>query len=362
MTPPSPRITIRELAGRAKVSPMTVSRALNNHPNVRKELGDRIRAIAREVGYHPDPMLSGLAAYRKGLGSAGEMVPIAYVSAWSSPRGWANVPHFRLQYEGASRRARELGYNLQSFWARESHMTDGRASRILFSRGIRGLLFAPSQANIAHSRFEWKHFSCIALGSSIYKPNLHRVSGRPFMSLLLAWSNLRRLGYRRIGLAIKRRTDVRALHEWLGAYSFKCSQTAEKHRVRPLVWEDETDPSTFRKWLLLERPDAVMSFGSGPISWIPDAGFQVASGIGYIDLDLPSPTASCAGVYQFPDIVGASAVEQLNLLLTHNQTGLPEHPQLLCVDPVWVDGPTVMRQGRLKPAKTGKASKIKDGK
>lgn len=351
-----PRITIRELATRANVSPMTVSRALNNQPNVRKELGDRIRALARDAGYHPDPMLSGLAAYRRGLKSAGRMVPIAFVSRWSTPEGWASIPHFRLQFEGAFRRACELGYDLQKFWARESEMSDLKASRILYNRGIRGLLLAPSQADIAHSRFQWRDFSCIALGCSIYKPSLHRVSGRPFEALLLAWGNLRRLGYQRIGLAIKRRTDLRALHEWLGAYHFKCNQTFEGHRIQPLVWDNESEPVKFGEWVKLQRPDAIMSFGPGPISWLRDSGESVPSRVGYVDLDLPVRTSFCSGIYQYPEVVGASAVEQLNLLLTHNQAGLPEHPTLLCVDPAWVEGSTLTRRSHDGQVRSGKRS------
>lgn len=322
---------------------MTVSRALRNHPHVRDALGERIRIVARQLGYHPDPMLSALAAYRSGLTTAGEFVPIAYVSFWATPDGWRKIPHFLRQYEGASQRAAELGYDLQPFWARSSNMDDRQASRVLYNRGIRGLLLAPIPAAIGHLRFEWDLFSCIALGNSVYKPDMHRVAGRPFEGVLAAWRHLRQLGYRRIGLAITRRTDVRALHQWIAAHHFKTQQTKEEDRISTLVWEKSANAAMFLAWLHKERPDAVISFGSGPIEWIRDAGFSVGSEIGYADLDLSSCSGPCAGIYQYPEYIGQCAVEQLNLLLLQNQHGLPEHPRVVGVKPVWVAGPTVER-------------------
>jgi LacI family transcriptional regulator len=44
---------LREIAERAGVSPATVSRVFNHHPNVRPELRERVFAVAREHGYSP---------------------------------------------------------------------------------------------------------------------------------------------------------------------------------------------------------------------------------------------------------------------------------------------------------------------
>src|SRR3954454_10045927 len=51
---PPPRATIREVADAAGVSRSTVSRALTGHGYVAPQVRDRVRTVARELGYVPD--------------------------------------------------------------------------------------------------------------------------------------------------------------------------------------------------------------------------------------------------------------------------------------------------------------------
>ncbi len=44
---------IQEIAEKAGVSIATVSRVFSHHPNIRREIRDRVFAVAREYGYHP---------------------------------------------------------------------------------------------------------------------------------------------------------------------------------------------------------------------------------------------------------------------------------------------------------------------
>jgi LacI family transcriptional regulator len=53
-------VTIKDVARVAGVSPSTVSRALNDSPLIREETKDRIRRIARELGYERNELARGL--------------------------------------------------------------------------------------------------------------------------------------------------------------------------------------------------------------------------------------------------------------------------------------------------------------
>jgi LacI family transcriptional regulator len=54
-------VTIREVAKRAGVSPMTISRVVNNEKNVRAETRAAVMAAVRELNYKPNPAARSLA-------------------------------------------------------------------------------------------------------------------------------------------------------------------------------------------------------------------------------------------------------------------------------------------------------------
>jgi len=59
-------ITIKDIAKMAKVAPSTVSRALNNKGRMSDATRERIRQLARELGYHPNINAKGLATNKTG--------------------------------------------------------------------------------------------------------------------------------------------------------------------------------------------------------------------------------------------------------------------------------------------------------
>src|SRR6266550_6609792 len=63
----SPRPTSRDVAERAGVSIATVSRVLNDRADVSVETRERVREVARSVGYSADPAARALATQRTRL-------------------------------------------------------------------------------------------------------------------------------------------------------------------------------------------------------------------------------------------------------------------------------------------------------
>lgn len=59
--------SIDEVARRAGVSPITVSRAIRDHPHVREETRKRVLAAVQELGYVPNAVARGLKQSRSGL-------------------------------------------------------------------------------------------------------------------------------------------------------------------------------------------------------------------------------------------------------------------------------------------------------
>jgi len=61
-----PRITIQEVAHRSGVSPMTVSRVINESPRVSDETRRRVEAAIAELGYVPNRLARGLIRRKTG--------------------------------------------------------------------------------------------------------------------------------------------------------------------------------------------------------------------------------------------------------------------------------------------------------
>jgi LacI family transcriptional regulator len=61
------RATIDDVAAAAGVSPKTVSRVINNEPNVRAQTQERVRAAIEKLNFRPDPSARSLAASRSYL-------------------------------------------------------------------------------------------------------------------------------------------------------------------------------------------------------------------------------------------------------------------------------------------------------
>ena len=58
------RVTIKQIAELSGVSRGTVDRALNNRPGVKLEVQERIKKIAEDLGYKPNPAAKALADNR----------------------------------------------------------------------------------------------------------------------------------------------------------------------------------------------------------------------------------------------------------------------------------------------------------
>ncbi len=67
------RVTITDIAKQLNIAPSTVSRALNDHPALRKETKESVRALAEKLGYQPN--LLALSLLRKKSNTIGVIVP-----------------------------------------------------------------------------------------------------------------------------------------------------------------------------------------------------------------------------------------------------------------------------------------------
>ena len=135
------RLTIREVAEAAGVSAQTVSRVMNDRPDVAPETYDRVQRIIAEIGYSPNMLARGLTQGRSHV---------------------LGVVAFGLDYVGPSRvltgidqQAAEMGYaiSLNLIHQPETDDVEGILSS-LFSRQVDGVIWAIPQIG---SNLDWSH-------------------------------------------------------------------------------------------------------------------------------------------------------------------------------------------------------------
>lgn len=310
---------------------MTVSRAFRKNASVRPELRARILELAKKMGYEPDPRITSVmgALVRRSQPTYRET--LAYLVHPFTPD---NVFMTRL-YQGALKRAKELGYHLEIFWFKEKGMTFSRLERILRSRNIRGLIICPTimQAH-AHIRLNWNHFAAVTVGSSLWKPRLNRVQHHHYMGMILALRKVRHYGGKRIGLVISSLTNARAQGGYIA--SFHANQTGSTEELLNRVYSyTNWDESRFLAWLKRTKPDVIICAHAGEILHLRAYSNQYRFRM--VCLDVVAETPEYAGIDQHYEVIGSHTIDLVSSELQHREFGLPEHPKTLMIEGSWRD-------------------------
>jgi LacI family transcriptional regulator len=342
---PVNRVTLKDIAARAKLSIAAVSMALRDHPSLPATTIARVKQAATALGYAPDPAMSALAAYRTGLRIRQEFAVIALVSNYSRRDAWFRQPSAQRLFAGATARARALGYTLQHLWAREDGMSPARFSTVLAARGIRGVILAPLEHPTDRFDLEWKQFSVVTIERpSRYTFLPHVVTGY-FADTVLAWTQFHARGYRRVGLVVNAGLAERTAHQWEAAHTFEQIRLGAE-RVPTLVVGEAGRAEAIRAWLRRHRPDAVLSRCEGVLEAAAAEKLRVPRELGYVSLNVLDDAPGVCGILQRRDTMGATAVDMVHSLLHRNHRGAHDVSYGTHIDGVWHEGRTLRPVGR----------------
>jgi len=344
------RVTMLEIARRAGVHVTTVSLALRNHPRLPAKTRERLQRLAAQMGYRPDPALSALVAYRTHTRPPKDRPTLAYVTRWVTQWGWKDAPAHREFFEGATRKAEALGYQLEHFWLGAPGMTDRRMSGILDSRGITGVILASHHPKAGTAAdFEWERFSAVKIDLSPREPPLHAVTNDQAAIIRLAMRQALAAGYRRIGLVMPRWWDEFVDLAWSAGFLAVQQHLPAREQVPILYYGDRIRPlgtmSTmtaplpeFSRWYQRHRPDVIL----GRLPFIAlrfeELGVAVPRDVAFVEIFLENPDGSMAGVRENCARVGEVAVETLAGQMQQNVYGVPEVPTVTLVEGTWFDG------------------------
>ena len=341
---PDGSITLQDIADAAGVSRATVSRALRADPLIPAATRERVAQVAERLGYRANPLVSALMTQMREGKAAGFSGTLALISQDEDPRRWhRSVPAWRHFHEGASARAEARGFKLEPISAAGFDSSGRRLGKILEARGISGVLLAPRPAGQTSGELvlDWDRFSVATTGHSVRRPAVHRVCHHGAHAVLAATEQLRRRGYRRVGLFLTRAQNERTDRHWLAGHLLAQEALPSEARVKPgLVARTTFDE--FERWFRAERPDAILALADLG-EWLQRLGLRCPEQVGWAHLNRTEETGTCAGIDQLSDVVGAATVDLLVAQLQRNERGLPAHPLMQLVEGRWVEGASVRR-------------------
>lgn len=339
------RTTQDDVAKRAGVHRTTVSLALKGHPRIPAATRKRIRAVADELGYVPDPMLSSLVAYRTQKRPAAYRGTLGWLVSSAGGFDWKDVPHFRDSYEGALDRARHYGFELATFDLNGPGMSANRLSGILRARNISGLLLCPQRIPRATLAFPWERFAAVTFGYGVAEPRLHSISPGHYLAVRRIMDELHALGYRRIGLALDEAQNQRTDGNNLAAFLIAAGAESRALAIPPFT-APYTDVEALGAWIKRHKPEAIVSGAYYVLSMLRQLRIKAPDQLGVACPCIPSRDSGLSGVFEDWRYIGEIAVDTLIAMLNRGERGVPARPQRLHVEGPWLPGHTLRRVGR----------------
>lgn len=342
-------VSMKDVAARAGVSVNAVSLALRGDRSLPPATRERIQRVAEELGYRRNPLVSALMADRGGKREPGESgLTLGYATMNKTRSDWRDYAAPRRYFDGAVARAAELDYHLEPFWLADPDTPPRRMEVILRTRNVQGLLFAPVPEENLRVEIDCSPFACVGLGTEPYGglSALHRVMPDMRHAVLESLTQLRRRGYRRVGLVLRRYADERAALNWSSAFQ-SFHGFLDMGDCLPVLWLEDRDPTApesraaFFAWMDAHRPDAVLALDPVVREWLSARSLRVPEDIGLVHLEVTERTPGASGIERRAERIGAAAIDLLVSMINHNQRGLPDSGNTLLIKGAWVDGTTL---------------------
>jgi LacI family transcriptional regulator/LacI family repressor for deo operon, udp, cdd, tsx, nupC, and nupG len=328
------RITLADVAAAARMGKSTVSRALANDPTCAPKTRDRIVKLAEEMGYVPDPALSALVSHRENSRQGAQSLALAIVS---NSLGGGSSDYVWNLWQAVKLRAADWGYSVESI--NSTNMEPGALQKMLWARGVRGIIWGWISDSRFLSDFSWERFSHVGFLLPLVRPQIPRVRDDTFRTVLDAVEACWNWGFKRPGLALMTSpgsvNDRFQMAGWLLAHA--------ERNLEPLpIWKNtEESKWTLKEWLGAAKPDVVIGSVSAVYWSLRSFGMKITGadqgkpaisktrGVGYLNLLHGSelyPGFDCS-----EDQIGRILVNILDRKIRHNDLGQQENPHTILV-------------------------------
>ncbi len=132
--------TLYDIASKLKISPSTVSRALNNHPDISSSTKIKVKSLAEEYNYIPNPIAQSLKVNK--TSTIGVLVP--------------EIKHdfFSSAISGIEEIAYDSGFTIILCQSNENYEREVINTNVLMRHRVAGILVSISQSTVSGSHFQ----------------------------------------------------------------------------------------------------------------------------------------------------------------------------------------------------------------
>lgn len=298
-------------------------------------------AVVKKEGYSVNPVFSKALSLARQAPGARYRETIAFILEYPTETG---PDYQKAMHEAAIRRAAEMGYKLEAFVVSGKPTEHRRLERILKTRGIRGMIIIPRLEHLQpRLHFKWSELTAVEIGRMLWHPrNLHHVEPSDYHKIHEALHLLKKVGYRRIGMAIEPMQNHHQRGTYYASYTMSQLRQPESARIPVLGLSGPWGEASFRAWMLKYEPDVLVIHHAPEIcGWLRNMKRKWPADISLFCVNAKDPLISGL-VRDYPGL-GRSAVEMLSLLLESGEFGLPDRPRSWVVDEYWQAGSSLAR-------------------
>ncbi|HMQ34267.1 MAG TPA: LacI family DNA-binding transcriptional regulator [Chloroflexaceae bacterium] len=276
-------ITIEEIARLAEVSRSTVSRVLNNHPNVRPAVRDKVLRVVREQNYTPNAAARSLASNRS--------YAISLVIPGSTGAIFAD-PFFPQVIQGISETCNGAGYVLMLAML-TAEMEQTFYNRMVGGKHFDGVIMLSSDVDDPLlPRLMREGTPLVLIGRHPYLEGLSTVDSENFEGAREATAHLIGLGHRRVATITGRLTMQSGVDRRDG---YEQALLAAGLPLDPALivegdYTQERGYRAMRQLLALPRPPTAVFAGSDATAFgaqraIHEAGLRMPEDVALVGFD-----------------------------------------------------------------------------
>jgi LacI family transcriptional regulator len=285
-----PNLTLEDIAKQSGVSRSTVSRVVNDDPNVSESVRSRVRKIINQTGYQPHPAARSLASHRSWM--LGLVLPRTVSSFFTDP-------YFPRLTQGVAQACNQQNYTLGLFLL-ETREDERRIFPRISRKGLLdGVLIQSAEMDdVLMDRLVGSDFPIVMVGRPNNVNEISYIDVDNVAASYQAVCHLISLGYHRIGTITGSMNSTAGIDRMQG-YQKAIEEHLGKVDDALVIEGDFSEQSGYRAMIKLSphHPEAIFAASDtmavGAIRAARKAGLNIPEDIAFVGFD-DLPVASLA--------------------------------------------------------------------